>query len=106
MRPKRKLFNMQFCAPLECFCGRKCLRFSICHIKAETLLETILPPVPNFLSPQHNVVPHQLCFMWFLPSYCWQNAKVYPPLYGKSAAAQTQQSKGSWRHIEPIEPDA
>lgn len=41
--------------------------FSICHIKAETPLGTILPPVPNFLSARHTVVPHQLCFMWFLP---------------------------------------
>lgn len=51
----------------------------ICHIKAETPLGTILPPVPNFLSPLHTVVPHQLRFMWFLPFYCWPNPPVYPP---------------------------
>lgn len=32
-------------------------RFSICHIKAETVIGAVLTPVPNFLSPLHIVVP-------------------------------------------------
>lgn len=31
--------------------------FSICHIKAEIPVAPVLPPVPNFLSPRHAVVP-------------------------------------------------
>lgn len=31
--------------------------FSICHIKAETAIGAVPPPVPNFPSPQHTVVP-------------------------------------------------
>lgn len=31
--------------------------FSICHIKAETAIGAVLPPVPNFPSPLHTVVP-------------------------------------------------
>lgn len=30
---------------------------SICHITAETSVAPVLPPVPNFLSPRHAVVP-------------------------------------------------
>lgn len=105
MCPNIRLFTT-LCILHKYFCGRKCLRASICQIKVETLLGTILPPVPNFLSPRHTVVPHQVCFMWFLPFYCWPDPAVCPPsLYGESAAAQTQQSKESLRHIEPIEAD-
>lgn len=64
--------------------------FSICHIKAETLF-----PFAD--------VPHQQRFMWFLQYYCMaKSAEPPPPMV---SLVQTQQSKGSWRHIESIEPD-
>lgn len=97
------LFSHTFVRSAYMFLWKEMFRgFSICHIKAETPLGTILPPVPNFLSPRHNVVPHQLRFMWFLLSYCWQNSPVYPLLYGKSAAVQTQQSKWAGDILNPL----
>lgn len=95
---------------LNSFCGLQCFRASQFVIsKQRRCLEqySLLFPISFF--PQHRAaVPHQLCFMWFLPPYCWQNpTSVYPTACKvNSAAAQTRQSKESRRHIEPIEPDA
>lgn len=88
------------------FCGRKCLRASQFVISKQ----------------RHRLEQYSLLFpISFLPGTmlylincvsCGSSLPIVgkihqciPPLYGKSAAAQTQQSKESWRHIEPIEPD-
>lgn len=101
-----RLFNTLLCILPKCFCGRKCLRDSQFVIsKQRHRLEqySLLFPISFLSGTLLYLINCVSCGSSH--SIVGQIHQCIPPLYGKSAAAQTQQSKERWRHIEPIEPD-
>lgn len=113
MKPKFRtthdFLTLSMCLrPLKCPWKEMFKRLPICRIKAETPLETISPPVPNFRSSTGAMLYLINRVSCGSSHPIVGRVQEWNPLspHGKSAAAQTQQSKESRRHIEPIEADS
>lgn len=101
-----RVFNTLLCILPKCFCARKCLRASQFVIsKQRHRLEqySLLFPISFLPGTLLYLINCVLCGSSH--SIVGKVHQRIPPLYGESAAAQTQQSKPSSRHIEPIGPD-